>query len=345
MVVTTARPRGKGSIGAGKATKPSALLSADDLLHWYRVMLLARELSERMWLLNRLGKIYLAVTCQGHEGAQIGSAAALRPGVDICLPYYRDLAVMVTLGMSARQIMLSAFAKRDDLNSGGRQMPCHWSWPELRVLSKSSTVATQIPHAAGMALASKLKGEPSCTIVYFGDAATSKGDFHEGVNFAAVHKLPVVFFCENNGLGISVPYHLQTATETIAEKAAAYGIPGVTVDGQNVLAVYDATVAALERARSGHGPSLIEAVVPRLTSHTSNDDETRYRTPEEMEMAKAHDPLPWFSSYLSQREMLTQDAERAMRQEVQKEVEEATGFAEQSDDPDPRDLYRHLFLS
>ncbi|MBI4310755.1 MAG: thiamine pyrophosphate-dependent dehydrogenase E1 component subunit alpha [Chloroflexi bacterium] len=322
---------------------PSQSLAPDDLLHWHRTMLLARVISERIWLLNRLGKVHLAVTCQGHEAAQIGSAAALRAGVDICVPYYRDLAVMLMLGMTPRTIMLNAFARRDDPNSGGRQMPAHWSWPERKVLTTSSPVATQIPHAVGMALAAKLRGQDSCAIVYFGDGATSQGDFHEAVNFAAIHQLPVVFFCENNGLAISVPYPLQSATPTIAEKAAAYGIPGVRVEGHNVLAVYDATFQALERARRGEGPTLVDAVVPRLTPHTSNDDESRYRPAEEREQARIHDPLAWFSRYLKDKGYLNDVQEQSELQDVKDEVEEATEHAEESPDPHPAQLFTHLF--
>ncbi len=345
MVTAKPTPQRKQHPGAGETDRPSALLSPKELLQWYRTMTLARALSERIWLLNRQGKVHLAITCQGHEAAQIGSAAAVRAGLDVCLPYYRDMAVMLALGMPARVIMLNAFGKRDDPNGGGRQMPGHWSWPEKRVLTLSSPVATQIPHAAGMALAAKLRGEPGAIIVYFGDGATSRGDFHEGLNFAAIHKLPVVFFCENNGYAISVPYRLQTATPTIAEKAAAYGMPGVTVDGRDPLAVYDATVQALGRTRRGGGPSLVEAKVARLTPHTSNDDEARYRSLEEREQAKNHDPVPWFRDYLTRREVLDDSSTSAIQRSVEEEVEDATRFAEQSPDPDPTDLPRHVFFT
>ncbi len=308
-------------------------------------MLLARELSERIWLLNRQGRVHLAVTCQGHEGAQVGSAMALRPGKDICVPYYRDLAVILTLGMSAKLMMLNAFARRDDPNSSGRQMPAHWSWPERRVLTQSSNVATQLPHAVGMALADKLRRQQSRTIVYFGDGATSQGIFHESMNFAAIYRLPVVFFCENNGYAISVPYRLQSSTETIAEKAAAHNIPGVRVEGHDVLAVYDVTWDALSRAERGDGPTLVEAVVPRLTSHTSNDDEARYRTSEERARVRELDPLVFFARHLRERGLLDDAREQAMRRQVKDEVEEATAFAEESPDPDPKDLFRHLFFS
>ena len=345
MVIAQPRPRSNLTTDAADDTRPSSLVSSAELLGWYRLMLMARGLSDRIWLLNRQGKVHIAVTCHGHEAAQIGSAVAFRGGLGICVTYYRDLAVMLILGMTPRVIMLNALAKKDDPNSGGRQMPGHWSWPEQKVFTQSSSVATQIPHAVGMVLAAKVKNEPSCAIVYFGDGAVSNGDFHEGVHFAAIHRLPVVFFCENNKYAISVPSSLQSATPTVAEKAAAYGIPGVTVDGQNILAVYDATVFALERARRGDGPTLLEALVPRLTPHTSSDDEGRYRTPEELEQARSADPIPWFGAHLKRQRILNQAVYDTMRLLVDQEVEEATEFAERSPDPEPEDLYRDLFFS
>jgi 2-oxoisovalerate dehydrogenase E1 component alpha subunit len=180
--------------------KPSAVKLH---LAMYRDMVRSRELSDRMFALNRQGRAAFAVTGQGHEAAQVGSAYAIKRGTDWVLPYYRDVGVMLALGMSPYEILLGLFAKADDPNSGGRQMPCHWSWPQAKVVTRSSVVAANLPHAAGVAYASKLRGLAEVSICYFGEGATSEGDFHEALNFASIHKLPVVFFCENNGYAIS----------------------------------------------------------------------------------------------------------------------------------------------
>src|SRR3972149_4210106 len=174
-------------------------LSDQQLLDIHYKMLVARLLSDRMFILNRQGRATFAITGQGHEACQVGSAFALRPGRDWVLPYYRDIGVVLSLGMPAREIMLAFFAKPADPNGGGRQMPNHWSYPALRIMTRGSVVGTQMPHAAGIALATKMRGEDDVCIAYFGEGATSQGDFHEGMNFAAIHKLPVIFFCENNG--------------------------------------------------------------------------------------------------------------------------------------------------
>src|SRR5262249_52972485 len=196
-------------------------------------MALARALDERMWTISRQGKAPFVTPVRGHEAVQVGSAQALRAGVDWVVTYYRDWAVALTLGVTPYDCLLSLLGKRDDPFSGGRQLPGHFSVPALRLLSPSSAVATQIPHAVGLGLAASLRGEQAVAIVYFGDGATSEGDFHEAASFAGVHRLPVVFLCENNQYAISVPLPRQIPTPTVAERAAAYGFPGVRVDGND----------------------------------------------------------------------------------------------------------------
>ncbi|MGH2543922.1 MAG: thiamine pyrophosphate-dependent dehydrogenase E1 component subunit alpha, partial [Ardenticatenaceae bacterium] len=269
----------------------SSVLSDSDLREIYRNMLLARALSERMWLLNRVGRAHLVVTCEGHEGAQVGSAYAIRRGHDFVLPYYRDLAVVLTLGMTAREVMLGTLNRAADPNSGARQMPSHWSYPELKIVSQSSVIATQIAHAVGVAHAARIKREDVVAVTYFGDGATSKGDFHESLNWAALYRLPVVFICENNGYAISVPSSKQMSIPRVADRAEAYGIPGVTVDGSDVIAVYEVAKEAIERARRGEGPTLIEATTYRYMPHTNNDDDRYYRSRDEVEEWKQHDPI------------------------------------------------------
>jgi 2-oxoisovalerate dehydrogenase E1 component alpha subunit len=255
------------------------------------------------------------------------------------------MGVVLTVGMTPRDLMLGLLAKAADPSSGGRQMPSHFGHAGLRIVSGSSPVATQIPHAAGIALASKLRGEKDATIVYFGDGATSKGDFHEGLNFAGVHRLPVVFFCENNGYAISVPLKKQMAIAQVSQRAAGYGFPGVTVDGNDALAVYAASKEALRRARAGEGPTLIEAVVQRLVPHSSDDDQRRYRSQEEIEAGKLADPVPQFKAYLEEQGLLTAEQNEEINKRVAKEVDDATDFAEKSPYPEPEEALTRVYGS
>ncbi len=320
-------------------------LTEGDLMEMYYKMVLARAVSARMWILNRMGRAPFAITGDGHEAAQVASAWALKPGKDWVVPYYRDMAVVLTVGMTPRDLMLGLLAKAADPSSGGRQMPSHFGHAGLRIVSGSSPVATQILHAVGIALASKLRGEKDATIVYFGDGASSKGDFHEGLNFAGVHRLPVVFFCENNGYAISVPLHKQMAIRQVSERAAAYGFPGVTVDGNDPLAVYAASREALERARRGEGPTLIEAVVQRLVPHSTDDDERRYRSKEELDARKAADPIPLFKAYLEGQGFLTAEQNEQINKRAAKEVDDATDFAEKSPYPEPEEALTRVYGS
>ena len=325
---------------------PGALgLTEEDLLDIYHKMLLARALSERMWILNRMGRAPFAITCDGHEACQVASAYALNAGRDFVLPYYRDIGVVLTVGMTPREIMLGFLAKAADPSSGGRQMPNHFGHSKLRIISGSSVVATQIPHAAGIALATKLRGEKDVSIVYFGDGATSEGDFHEALNFAGVHRLPVIFFCENNGYAISVPLEQQMAIENVSERAHGYGMPGVTVDGNDVLAVFSATHQAVERARGGGGPTLLEAKVFRLLPHSSDDDQRRYRSKAEIEEAEAHDPIPRFQAYLEEKGFLTSAQNDEINSRVAAEVDDATDHAEASPLPRPEDALTEIYGS
>ncbi|MBX5493553.1 MAG: thiamine pyrophosphate-dependent dehydrogenase E1 component subunit alpha [Chloroflexi bacterium] len=320
-------------------------LTDAQLLDLYTLMALSRAIDERMWLLQRQGKIPFAVTGQGHEAAQVGSAFALRPGEDWVLPYYRDLGVVLTLGMTAREVLLDAFARADGPSSGGRQMPAHYACRRLNIVSVSSPVATQLPQATGVALASKLKGERAVTVCYFGDGATSKGDFHEALNFAAIHRLPVIFFCENNGWAISVPVSKQMPVAHVVERARAYNMPGELVDGTDVLAVYERTRAAVARARAGDGPTLIEARVYRLTAHTSDDDDRRYRSEAERAEARQHDPLPRFERVLRARGVLNDALLAALQARIAREVAEAVALAEAAPLPAPADALRHVYAA
>ncbi len=320
-------------------------LSKSQVTDMYRDMLMARAVSERLWVLGRQGKVYFLVSCEGHEAAQIGSAHAMRRGVDVYYPYYRDLGVAIAAGSAPIDLILHALGKRADPYSGGRQLPGHYSRKDLNIVSGSSCVATQILHAVGSAYASKYRHEDTVTIVYFGDGATSKGDFHEAMNFAGIHRLPVIFFCENNRLAVSVPLDKQMASESIAVKADGYGSSGITVDGNDVLKVYEATREAAQRAREGLGPTLIEAKTYRFTSHSSNDDQSRYRTEEELEQERAFDPIPRFQSFLLDSSLITAKEDKKLRSEVQHAVDVAVTEAESSEDPTPEDALDHIYAN
>src|SRR5436305_10369703 len=294
----------------------------------FETMLLARAVDERQWILNRQGREAFHIACQGHEGSGVGSAFALDPSRDVMVPYYRSLGAVMAFGMTALDIMLSALARADDPANGGRQMPAHYGHAGLHILTSGSPVATQIPHATGAALASKIRGTGGVAITYFGDGASSKGDFHEGLNFAAIHKLPAIFVCENNHYAISVPTSKQMAVRSVADRALGYGMFGEAVDGSDPLAVYRCVRQAADRARAGEGPTLIESNVPRLTPHSSDDDDRRYRPEEEREEAHHHDPIDVFRTYLQSHRLLDSAAEQAMRDRIQRTVESALEQAE-----------------
>ena len=308
-------------------------LSDEQALEFYRLMLLTRALDERIWALNRQGRVGITAPCRGHEAAHIGCGKAFQPGRDVFLPYYRSLGVLLTLGFSPRQLMLDVLGKAAGPFSGGRQMPFHWTDPSVRVLSPSSSVGTQIPHAVGAALASRRRGERAVTLVTFGDGATSKGDFHESLNFAGVWKLPVIFFCENNQYAISVPISKQMAVKSVADRASAYAMPGYSVDGNDVLAVYAATRQAVDYGLDGNGPVLIEARTYRLMPHTSNDDDSNYRSREEVESWRAREPIGRFGAYLRQHGLIDESADQRLAGAVTAEVDEATRAALESPEP------------
>lgn len=291
-------------------------LSDEEAVEMYRTMLLARKIDERMWLLNRSGKIPFVVSCQGQEAAQVGAAYALNRDTDYVLPYYRDIGVVLAFGMTAKDLMMSGFAKAADPNSGGRQMPGHFGQKENRIVTGSSPVTTQVPHAVGIALAGRMDKKDIVSFVTFGEGSSNQGDFHEGANFAAVYKLPVIFMCENNKYAISVPYDRQVACEKISDRAAGYGMPGVTVDGNDLLEVYRVVKEARERASKGEGPTLIETVSYRLTPHSSDDDDSSYREREEVEEAKKQDPLLLYKAYLQEAGLLGEEEEKTMLDDI-----------------------------
>jgi 2-oxoisovalerate dehydrogenase E1 component alpha subunit len=331
------------TITKGTKRRANPGLGDQDLREIYRYMLLARTLSERAWLLTRQGRVFFTMPCDGQEAGDVGSAFALDRTKDFIVPYARDLAAMLVKGMTARDVMLNLFAKAADPNSGGRQMPMHWGHKQLGIISMGSPVGVSIPKAAGVALASKIRGDGAVTIVYFGEGAASEGDVHEGMAFAGVHQLPVVFFCNNNGWATSVPTRLQAAGSSIAVRAQAYGFPGVMVDGCDPLEVYKATKSTVKRARSGGGPTLIEAKTLRLMPHTSSDDQARYRSQEELDAERLLDPLPRFRYFLLSSGVLMTDQEAELREAIGNEVEDAIEFADAAPAPDPKTALEGIY--
>jgi 2-oxoisovalerate dehydrogenase E1 component alpha subunit len=239
--------------------------------------------------------------------------------------------------------MLAIFGRAADPASGGRQMPAHYGHRKLKIITQSSPVGTQIAHAAGVGLAERIKGGDAVVWTSFGEGTTSQGDFHEGINLAAVHKLPVIFQCENNDYAISVPMDKQMAVKSVADRGAAYGIPGVKVDGTDVLRCYAVTCEAVERALAGAGPTLIEAHCVRMTPHSSDDNDRTYRPADEIKGLRSHDPLARFRDYLRREGVLDDLREQELRERIAHEVDDATTFAEQSPLPDPSTLMRHVY--
>jgi 2-oxoisovalerate dehydrogenase E1 component alpha subunit len=312
-------------------------------LDMHRWMCMAKALDDRMHILVKQGRAPFVGSSRGHEGIQVASTAAIGPD-DWLVPHYRGLANAIVRGLTMREWMLAVFAKAGDPLSAGRNIPggCY-SYHKLKIAPVSQVVASWIPKAAGIAYAAKLRGETTVVLCTFGDGATSQGEFHEGVNFAGVHRLPVVFVCENNSYAISVPIRLQTANPNIADRAAGYGIAGATVDGTDAPACFDACREAVARARRGEGPTLIDAKIWRINSHTSEDNQARYRSREELEEAARHDPLPRFTGWLVDRGWISPQRAAEVQTACDQEASDAADWAEQQPDPLPEDALKNLF--
>jgi 2-oxoisovalerate dehydrogenase E1 component alpha subunit len=334
--------------------RPSAQLSQETLLEMYWAMLLARRTDERAWVLHRQGKIAFHASGIGHEGAQVGAAFAINRGVDYVYPYYRDLALNVALGLTPLDFLMSTFGKKGEYSSGGRQMPCHYSVKDAHIVSGSSVVATQVPQAAGTAFAIKYRQEtclvdradesqPRLALTCLGEGSTSQGEWHEGMNWAGVHQLPFICLVQNNLYAISVPVDQQMAVPNVADRAAAYGMKGVMVDGNDMLAVYDVMKAAVERAYNGDGPTLVEAKTYRTVPHSSDDDDRSYRSREEVEEWKQKDPITRFQQYLMDEGILTVDTLDEYQQRAKIEVDAATQAAEAAPWPDVEELYTLVY--
>ena len=337
--MTTARTR------RSRSQKPidEYLLSEQQLEDMYYYMLLARRLNERMLAMNRQGRAPFVIAGAGQEAAQVGAAMALNKGVDYLVPYYRDLGMNLVFGMTAREAMLNLLGKRDDPNSHGRQMPSHWGNTSRRIVTQSSVVATQLLHATGIGLAAKLRNDPIVALTCCGEGSTSKGDFHEALNFSAIHKLPVIFYVENNGYAITESNEKEMPFEHVADRARGYGVQNAVVDGMDCIAVYQNVRPAVDQARRGGGPYLIEAKCYRLWPHSSDDDDSRYRTKAELEEWTKRDPVTLFRTRVESDGIFPREDLDEIQARVEEEVRDAAQWALMQPDPEPEEALGFVY--
>jgi len=316
-------------------------LKSDALRAIYRAMLRVRLLDERMLSLQRQGRIGFYGLTTGEEAAVIGSAYALQPD-DWIFPALRQGGAALLRGFPLELLIAQCMGNSLDVQKG-RQMPCHYSYKPANFVTWSSCIGTQLPQAVGVAWAAKLKGDPVVAMAYLGDGATSEGDFHVAMNFAGVFRIPVIFLCQNNQWAISVPFSQQTACKNIAVKAEAYGFSGIRVDGNDVLAVYQASREAVEKARSGGGPTLIEAVTYRMGGHSSSDDPSRYRDEAEVKEWQKRDPIERFRRYLERQDLWSPSADAELRKALDAEIGQAIKVAEAAPPPPMESLFEDVY--
>ena len=327
----------------GEASAEAPKIEPETLLRMYRAMAAARRIDGRCMKLQRQGRIGFYGTCRGEEAAAVGSAAALRDE-DWVFPALRQGAVMLYRGWPIERWFDHLFGNARSVEQG-RSMPCHYSDRAVNQVSWSSCMATQLPHAVGMAYAARLRGDDVIAAAYMGDGATSEGDFHTALNFAGVWRTPTVFICNNNQWAISVPFERQSGSATVQAKAAAYGMPGVRVDGNDILAVYQAVADASARARAGDGPTLIEAVTFRMDGHSTSDDPTKYRDEALVAEWEKRDPLARFAKYLVVEGVASPDDLEAIHTAVEAEIDAAIKSAEAVGPPPPRSLIEGVYAT
>jgi len=315
----------------------------ETLLRLYREMVRLRTLDERMMTLQRQGRVGFYGACTGQEAATLASAMALEPS-DWIFPALREGGAMLLRGFPLVPYLCQIFGNEGD-ETKGRQMPSHMASKSVNQVSWSSCIGTQLPQAVGAAMAARIKGDRTVIAAYLGDGATSEGDFHVAMNFAGVFKAPVVFICQNNHWAISVPTAKQTASESIAAKAVAYGFPGVKIDGNDAIAVYLAVKEAVDRARNAGGPTLVECETYRIGAHSSSDDPTRYRDEREVEQWRKRDPLDILRGKLSAWEMWTARDEDGLRAKCLEEVNAAIAEAEKKPDPPRASLFDDVYAN
>jgi pyruvate dehydrogenase E1 component alpha subunit len=282
-------------------------LSHEDLLKMHRYMLTVRKLNEKCVSLQRQGRIGFFMESTGQEACHWA------------FPSYRDPGTCLVRGVPLSTLFDQIMGNSAD-ESNGRQMPVHWGFKPWKIVSLSSPIGAKLLHAVGVAYAAKFRGEKAVALASFGEGATSQGEFHSAMNFAGVYKTPVIFFCENNQYAISLPTRRQTASESIAIKAEAYGFEGVQIDGNDILAVYKATKSAVDKARAGGGPSLIEAITYRMGGHSTSDDPNVYRNTEEVELWKKRDPIVRFTAYLVNKGILSEQENKRLKEQIESEM-------------------------
>lgn len=307
----------------------------------YETMVKSRHVDERMMTLQRQGMISFCLSGFGEEAAVVGSAAALEIG-DWMYPQYREVGALFWRGYSIGDFVHHMFGNALDATFG-RQMPNHFGSRELNVVTVSSPIGTKIPHAAGAAYAMKFLKEPTCTIAYFGEGATSEGDFHAGVNFAAVRKAPALFFCRNNGWAISTPVSRQFASDGVAPKGVGYGIEAARIDGNDFFAVYLATHEARIRAIEGHGPALIEAITYRMGAHSSSDDPSAYRKPEEVEAWQERCPISRLKKYMIKKGIWSEEKDLRLWESIREETDRAIQAAKEVPRPALELMIEHVW--
>jgi TPP-dependent pyruvate/acetoin dehydrogenase alpha subunit len=314
-----------------------------ELLNIYYYLKLARGLEQRVITLYRQGKIvggvYLGI---GEEAIAVGSASALEPD-DVIAPTHRDLGANLMKGITPKEYMAQYLAKQTGLTHG-RDGNVHFGDIARGIIGFISPMADLLPVAAGVALTFKLRGERRVVAAFFGDGASSRGDFHEALNLAAVLKLPVVFICHNNQYAYSTPLSRQMAIEHVADRAKAYGMPGITVDGNDVLAVRHAVAEAIARARTGEGPSLVEGKTMRMRGHAEHDDAS-YVPPALLEEWRARDPIDRFAAYLRDQAVLDDASAKSIDDRIAQEIEEAVFSAESSPLPEAKNLLEGVYAA
>lgn len=316
-------------------------LDKQTLLKMYRNMVVTRVFDERSMMLQRQGRIGFSVPSFGQEAIQTGTAMALRDS-DWVFPSYREPGVFLWRGTGLYPLFCNLYGNKEDV-CRGRQMPVHYSFADKRLFSISSPISTQVIQAVGAAMASKIRGDGDVAITYMGDGGTSENDFHTGMTFAGAMKAPTVFVCTNNQYAISVPVHKQTGAKRMVDKAVGYGMPGRAVDGNDVLASYVAAKEAVEHARSGKGPYFLEYLTLRIGPHSSSDDPTRYRDPEQYEAWKKRDPIVRLREYMEHEGHWSKKDEETLQEEVKKEVLEAIARAEKVGPPEIEDLFDDVY--
>lgn len=322
-----------------------AELEDRELLEAYEVMLRARLVDQKTIILYKQNKCHFQIGCAGHEAVQVAAGRIFRPGKDWFYPYYRGMAICAALGMTNRDFMLNAMNKRDDPNSHGWQMPMHFGHIDFNIVNQSSPTGTQFLQAVGIAIAASKNNSEEVVFVSSGEGTCAQGDFHESINWAARDKLPVVFLIQNNAFAISVPVSEQLAGESVAKIASGYeGLGIYEVDGTDYSASHEALSLAHKRALNGEGPSLIEAHVPRLQSHSISDNHLKYRSLEEIEKDQERDPIALMASLLIDRNIATESELSALREELQSEIDQAALWAEEQPDNDPAEIYDHVYV-